>query len=221
MIKPPPRIIAIEGIDGSGKGTQATLLRDTLRAIGHDSNVISFPDYTTPYGKEIAKYLNGGFGSLETAPVLPISLLYALNRVERRDDIHHLKNAGTVIFDRYMGSNLAHQGARLPPEQRDAFFDMMEYTEYENLYLPRPDVTIFLDVDEEVSKSNVAKKAKRGYTNATHDLHESSDAYLAEVKNVYRQLADKYGWRRVNCAPGGVMRPTDEIGYEVFARIFL
>lgn len=223
-----PEMIAIEGIDGSGKGTQARLLAERLNAMGQKTLVLSFPDYEKPFGKLVGAYLNGEYGSIDTAPVVPVSMLYAMNRKEVMTNLWEMKKGFNplgsddvvVILDRYTGSNLAHQGARLPADERDAYYDLMEYTEYKLNSLPRPEVTIFLDVDEATAHDNVAKKGERAYTDASHDLHESSTAYMAEVRSVYRDLSDKYGWRRVVCSSGGVMRSAEDIGHEVFSRAF-
>lgn len=222
-----PEMIAIEGIDGSGKGTQARLLTERLNALGQATVTLSFPAYDMPFGKLVGAYLNGAYGSLDTAPVVPVSMLYAMNRREVMQNLYALKNAAgkgvgdvVVILDRYTGSNLAHQGARLPAGERDEYFEFMEYTEHELLSLPRPSCTIFLDVDEATAHDNVAKKGERAYTDASHDLHESSADYMAEVRRVYRALADKHGWRRVVCSTGGVMRSAEDIGHEVFSRAF-
>ena len=223
-----PEMIAIEGIDGSGKGTQARLLTERLNAMGQASVTLSFPAYDKPFGKLVGAYLNGEYSSIDTAPVVPVSMLYAMNRREVMQNLYALKNAAgkgvndvVVILDRYTGSNLAHQGARLPADRRDVYFELMDYTEHELLSLPRPSCTIFLDVDEATAHDNVAKKGERAYTDASHDLHESSTAYMAEVRSVYRALADKHGWRRIVCSSGGVMRSAEDIGHEVFSRAFL
>lgn len=221
-MKQPPRIIAIEGIDGSGKGTQSRLLAERLCAMGHQAGVISFPDYTKPYGKLVGEYLNGKFGDLATAPIVPVSLLYSLNRKECHDEMRALMGDGkTLIIDRYIGSNLAHQGAKLEPEELEEYVDLMERTEHELLYLPRPDVTIFLDVDEETAHANVATKAARAYTDASHDLHEADSVYMGKVRGTYRALSDRFGWRRVSCGGPQGMRPAADINHEVFSRMYL
>ena len=221
MIKQPPSIIAIEGIDGSGKGTQSALLAERLNALGHKTTVISFPDYTLPYGKLIGDYLKGAFGDIKTAPVIPLSLLYSMNRAERRSDIQNAsRDNQTLILDRYTGSNLAHQGARLPPDELDGYVELMEQAEYGMLFLPRPDITIFLDVDEGLAEANVGNKAPRAYTDATHDLHESDRDYMGKVRATYRLLSDRYGWRRVSCGDATKMRTAGDIHHEVFSRMY-
>lgn len=220
MIKTPPRIIAIEGIDGSGKGTQARLLLEKLTTIGHSASIISFPDYGLQTGKLIASYLNGGYGDIDAAPVIPISLLYSLNRAERQTELRSGKQGHTIILDRYTGSNLAHQGAKLPAEEFNGYVELMMHMEHTVLHLPRADVTIFLDVDENQSHANVAVKGDRAYTAEKHDLHESNLPYLAKVRTTYRLLADRYGWRRVDCSNGGGMRAPADIAHEVFSRMY-
>src|SRR5215467_3151990 len=103
------QIIAFEGLDQSGKQTQAELLRDSLKAQGHKSRVVSFPDYGTSIGEEIARALQGerDYG----ADVM--QLLYVANRYERKPDLHRWLEGGLILVcDRYTASSVAYGEAQ-------------------------------------------------------------------------------------------------------------
>ncbi len=134
-------LIVIEGIDGSGKGTQADLLCRRLRADGRRVRLFSFPSYTeTFFGREVGRYLNGDYGSLTSVPVEFAALLYAGDRFEKKQSlVAALADGGIVICDRYVPSNLAHQAAKLHGERQDALRGWIAALEYEVYGLPRPD----------------------------------------------------------------------------------
>ncbi|HEY7064321.1 MAG TPA: thymidylate kinase [Chloroflexota bacterium] len=199
-------LIAIEGIDGAGKGTQSQLLRERLTVAGLRAELLSFPRYgQTFFARSIADYLNGGLGPLETIdPHLP-ALLYAGDRLESRDLIHQLSAAADVVlFDRYVASNLAHQAARVPPGRRAAFLAWLVELEYDVYQLPQADVTVHLDVPVPIAAALIARKGARAYTPGA-DIHEANQAYLAECLAVYRELARdsvRSRWLTVDCTGG-------------------
>src|SRR5580658_10784677 len=109
------KLIALEGIDGSGKLTQLDLLARELDARGLATFRISFPRYESFFGKLVGSYLNGDFGALDAVDPHFSALLYAGNRLEAKPDLQAALAAGqTIIADRYIGSNLAHQTGRVP-----------------------------------------------------------------------------------------------------------
>ena len=107
-------LVVLEGIDGSGKGTQARLLVDALARRGFTARLFSFPCYDeTFFGREVGRYLNGAFGDLHSVPPEFAALLYAGDRLEKRDELLvALRDADVVVCDRYVPSNFAHQAAR-------------------------------------------------------------------------------------------------------------
>ncbi len=184
--------VAFEGIDGSGKGTQARLLCERLQSGGLRCQIVGFPRYdATRFGKAISDYLNGVFGSLrEVHPVLA-SVLYAGDRFESRDLLLRANAENdVVVLDRFTASNVAHQAAKLPESERPGFIQWITEIEYEVFDLPRPELTVLLDIAPELAQRRVAAKTTRSYTQATHDLHEADQSYLAEVRRVYLQLAE-------------------------------
>src|SRR4030088_2905347 len=119
---PRGKLIALEGIDGSGKRTQLDLLAHALEARGLSIMRISFPRYDSSFGKLAGRYLNGAFGPLETIHPHLSALLYAGDRFEAKGEIElALAARKLVLADRYIGSNLAHQTERVTPGQRDEF----------------------------------------------------------------------------------------------------
>lgn len=214
-------LIAIEGIDGSGKGTQAQKLVERTQNLGYTSALLSFPRYkVTHCSKIIASYLNGEFGSLQDVPPAFAATLFAMDRLESRSHIEQmLQQFELVIVDRYVGSNLAYQSARITMPERVMFSEWLFQLEYEVYALPKPDLTLFLDVPVVTSKKLVGRKGRRNYTEEVYDLHERDTDYLSNVREVYQWLIRSEvlsPCRMINCqAPNGEMRGIDEIGDDV------
>ncbi|MFO1019900.1 MAG: hypothetical protein U0903_04295 [Planctomycetales bacterium] len=126
-------LIDIEGIDGSGKGTQAALLQKRLQAEGFRTSLISFPRYKeTFFGGRVASFLNGQFGTLEQVDPFLVSLLYAGDRLESREWLlEQIAQHDVVIFDRYVSSNLAHQGSKKTGAAREELIRAIERIEFE------------------------------------------------------------------------------------------
>ena len=208
------KLIALEGIDGSGKRTQLDLLSNALEARGLPTRRISFPQYETLYGKLIGRYLNGEFGSLEQVDPHLSALLYAGNRLEAKPRLEVDLSAGEIVLaDRYIGSNLAHQTARVPAEQRDEFLDWVKRLEYGLYALPVEDLVIYLRVPAEKAQELIGLKSARSYTNLTHDIQEADIKHLQETASIYDRLSTEPNWVRIDCinpVPGILYSP-DEI----------
>jgi len=210
-------IIAIEGIDGSGKNTQAKLLTEKLIKLGYEVELIGFPCYSdTFFGAEVGSYLNGKFGGLEEIHPKLVSLLYAGDRFEKKSYIENLLSQDVIlIIDRYVASNVAHQGAKLPLESRGEFIEWAEKLEFEVYGLPMPTLNILLDIDVQSSSSLVLKKDTRDYTEKKRDLHEENYSYLADVADMYRSLANQSNWYDLKCLENGKLRTVEDISNEV------
>lgn len=215
-------LIAIEGIDGSGKGTQAARLHEKCQSAGIQSSLIGFPRYAdTLFGKSIGDFLNGRFGSLNDVHPFLASLLYAGDRFESRDFIlKTIEDSQVVIFDRYIPSNIAHQGAKLTGAERAEFIQWIEQIEYEIYQMPRLDQAILLDLPADYAQKMVAEKQARTYTDQVADLHEADQEYLAGVRDVYLQLAaNNSHWQKIECLQQGQQRSIEEIGTEIWSHL--
>lgn len=185
-------IVAFEGLDQSGKQTQAELLRDRLMQLGRAVKLVSFPDYATGTGAEIGRALQGE--RQYAADVM--QLLYVANRYERKEEIAHERETGTVVVcDRYVASSVAYGEA----QGVDArwLIDIQRF-------LPQPDLTILLDIPPEAS-------ARR--KTIDRDKYERDLALLGRVRDSYlRQSRD--GWLRLEAE-----RERDVIAADVFAAV--
>ncbi|HKV27542.1 MAG TPA: hypothetical protein VJN90_04655 [Candidatus Acidoferrales bacterium] len=194
------KFIALEGIDGSGKRTQLEMLSRALRKRGVAHITVSFPHYEGFFGRMVARYLNGEFGSLSEVDAHFSALLYAGDRLENKKQLEESLAQGKVILaDRYIGSNLAHQGARVPRRRVAEFLRWLEALEYGAYGLPREDVVIYLRVLPAKAQRMVGGKNARGYTRHRHDLQEASLAHLKAAAHIYDQMAKRKNWRAVNC----------------------
>ena len=137
--------MAVEGIDGSGKRTQIDLLSRVLEARGVAHVRYSFPRYESSFGRLVARYLNGEFGRLDSVDAHFSALLFAGDRFESKAELEAaLAEGKTVLADRYIGSNLAHQTARVSPQRREEFLSWLRRLEYGIYGLPAEDLVIYL-----------------------------------------------------------------------------
>ncbi len=196
----PGKLIAVEGIDGSGKQTQVKLLADELESRGHRVLSTGFPQYDSWFGKMVGQFLNGDFGPLESLDPHFTALLYAGDRFECKHPIvAALENGEIVLADRYVGSNLAHQTARSAPQERAAFRAWIEYLEYNIYGLPIEDLVVYLRVPPREAQNLVAKKSARAYTDAAHDILESNMRHLQDAGDMYDLLARGSNWKTIEC----------------------
>ena len=211
------RLIAIEGIDGSGKGTQSRRLAEALRAQGHAVALLSFPRYAeTFFGARIGDFLNGRFGDLGDVDPFLAALLFAGDRLESKPVLEAaLRENDVVVLDRYVASNVAHQGAKRDGADRAELVRRILHVEFALNALPRPDVTVWLDLPVPLATDLIAAKAARDYTDRAADIQEADAGYLERVAAVYADLAAGDGWRRVACADGGAVRSVEEIARDV------
>ncbi|HVB85930.1 MAG TPA: thymidylate kinase [Candidatus Dormibacteraeota bacterium] len=216
------KFIVIEGIDGSGKRTQLELLTRALSRRGHDLSQVSFPNYSGFFGKLVARFLNGEFGSLESVDPHFSALLYAGDRLESKPALESALAAGkTLVSDRYIASNLAHQGSRVPPAKRDEFLTWLRHLEYEIYGLPAENLVIYLRVPVAQAHKLIASKNARDYTDKTHDIQEADLAHLEAASRVYDQLAQQANWVRIECldASSGSLRSPEAIHGEVLSAV--
>ena len=240
-------LVAIEGIDGSGKGTQAQMLLERARGMGHTAALLSFPQYeATTSSKWIAEYLKGDFGELDEVPPLFAGMMFALDRFESKHQIaHSLNEYELVIMDRYVASNLAYQGARVVNDDRTVFDDRTKFVdrllklEYDIYGLPRPGLTLFLDMPVAFSERLIVERGTRTYTKddrilrdvaerfgeppGRYDIHEENIEYLHAVHEMYYVLIqsnDMYPHKVINCQnEDGGLRSREDIARDVWSSL--
>jgi dTMP kinase len=218
------RLIAFEGIDGSGKQTQMNLLRDVIAAGEGGSSVFStgFPQYDSWFGKMVGQFLNGDLGPLDSVDPRFTALLYAGDRFEAKPKLEAALNNGQIVLvDRYIGSNLAHQTARVSPEKRAEFRAWIEHLEYEIYELPREDLILYLRVPPAEAQRLVGQKSQRSYTAAKQDILEASLRHLEQAAAMYDSLARHAPWVTIECfdAARGAMRSPGEIAHDVLVAV--
>lgn len=206
--------IDFEGIDGVGKGLQSRILFDRLKKEGHDAGYMAFPEYSSFFGKMIGKYLNGGYGSLETVPAEFPTLLYALDRWKYFTDNKNLNKI--IIADRYVISNIAHQTAKMPEDERESFMNWIMHLEYEIFKIPKPNIIVILDADPNITSKYVLKKQARAYTDKKMDIHEKDDNYLRQVRAVFQKLSRNENHYLIKCDKGTSLRSVNEISDEIW-----
>ncbi len=218
----PGKLVAIEGIDGSGKRTQVDLLTLNLKARSHSVYSTGFPQYDSWFGKMVGQFLNGDLGPLESVDPHFTTLLYAGDRFEAKPKLETALNHGQIVLvDRYIGSNLAHQTARVAPEKRAEFRRWIEHLEYGIYDLPREDLILYLRVPPGEAQRLVAKKSARAYTTAKQDILEASLRHLEQAADMYDLLALEAPWVTIECfdTARGAMRSPKEIAEDVLAAV--
>jgi dTMP kinase len=215
-------LVAIEGIDGAGKGTQAARVAETATAAGFRVASFSFPLYDgNPFSRAVADYLNGEFGGADEVHPELAALLYAGDRFHARPQlVAALAESDLVVCDRYVASNAAHQGAKLTGEARTRLLDWLDEVEYGEFALPRPELVVLLDAPVALARELVGRKAERGYTTLEADIHESDAGHSGATREVYLELATRDNWRIVRAAgDDGEPRGLDEVAGEVWAAV--
>lgn len=214
------KLIVLEGTDGSGKSTQFRLLTERLQSEGRRFQRLVFPQYQEESSALIRMYLRGEFGDKpEDVNAYAASTFYAVDRYASYKKMWQKDYlaGGLILADRYTTSNVVHQGSKLQPEQREAFFTWLEEFEFQRLALPRPDLVIYLDVPTEVTEQMMRKREQS--TNTHADIHEKDLAYLRACRQTGRQAAQQYGWRVIQCVENGAMRPIEQIHQEIYGLV--
>ena len=214
--------IVLEGIDGSGKGTQAARLAETAKARGLSVASFSFPLYDdNPFSRAIGRYLNGELGSLEDVHPTLSALLYACDRYHARPElVRAIEECDLVVCDRYVASNLAHQGSQLEGAEREELLEWLVEVEYGEFRLPKPGLVVLLDAHPKLARELVAKKGERSYTTLEADILESDEAHGDASREIYLELARREGWHVVGTAgDDGAVRDVDEIAADIWATV--
>lgn len=214
------KLIVLEGTDGSGKSTQFRLLTEHLTRDGRQFRHLVFPQYSEPSSALIRMYLAGDFGDKPSdVNGYAASAFYAVDRYAsfKRDWGEWYAGGGLVLSDRYTTSNAVHQASKEPAQTRGEFLRWLYEFEYEKLGLPRPDLTIYLDVPTEFTEKLMRHREQSTHTHA--DIHEKDLDYLATCRQTGRAAAEYYGWTVIQCVRDGEMRSIEDIHEEIYRHV--
>lgn len=187
--------IVLEGLDGAGKSTQIRLLRHLLADRGVESEYVHFPRFDAPvYGDLIARYLRGEFGGVDSVDPYLVALLFAGDRADFSEQLRGWLSSGrAVILDRYVYSNVGYQCAKLPAgESRDRLMRWILDLEFVHHGLPRPDLSLFLDVPFAFTERKLTEHREgddRTYLHGGRDIHEDALDLQRRVREVYLSAA--------------------------------
>lgn len=209
--------IVLEGLDGAGKSTQIQLVRQMLAERGVESEYIHFPRFDAPvYGELIARFLRGEFGDVDAVDPYLVALIFAGDRADAGPQIRQwIAEGKAVILDRFVYSNVGFQCAKLPAgEQRDRLAQWILDLEFGYNRLPRPDVSLFLDVPfsfTERKLTEIREGDDRSYLQGQKDIHEASLDLQQQVRSVYLTMAAKDASLKViNCSDANGAMDTPE-----------
>jgi len=211
------KLIVIEGTDGSGKSTQFRMLSQHLEQDGLEFKHLVFPRYSEPSSALIRMYLGGEFGTKPSdVNAYAASAFYAVDRFAsyKMDWGQWYESGGLVLSDRYTTSNAVHQASKETGEGQQTFLQWLYDFEYDKLGLPRPDLTIYLDVPTDFTQKLLRHREQD--TNTQADIHEQDMQYLATCRATGRTAAAYYGWTVVQCVRDGQMRTIEDIHQEIY-----
>jgi dTMP kinase len=182
-------LIAIEGVDGAGKRTLTTGLRDAFEAADKSVASLAFPRYERSIPADLAaEALRGGHGDLAES-VYAMAVLFALDRAGAREEIAELTAThDVVILDRYVASNAAYSAARLQQAADGEVVEWVRTLEYERLHLPKPDAQVLLAVPAELAAARADSRAAEDAARAK-DAYERDDGLQRRTGEVYAALA--------------------------------
>ncbi len=215
--------LAIEGSDGAGKETQSKLLKESLEAKGFKVASVSFPRYKETTGgwvlwealkgDDAAKYK---FAKLDPYAA---SLPYTMDRRESREYLEGLiAEHDIVIFDRYVESNLLHQGGKIgTSEERERYGKWLYDLEYGTMGLPRPAFVLYLKIPFWLSRARAQKRSDSGGSKL--DAVESDSEYVRMGHEGGIFYAEHFGWEVVECLQGKHELSRDDVHLEVLKHI--
>jgi thymidylate kinase/thymidylate synthase ThyX len=215
--------IVIEGSDGSGKRTQFDLVRTQLVSAGYDVVTFDFPQYDEPSSYFVRQYLGGAYGTLDEVGPYTSSLFFALDRYEAAAKIRAALAEGKVVLaNRYVGSNMAHQGTKFRhAEERRGYFIWLDNLEFEMLGIPRPTVSFVLRVPAEISLHLIEQREQDAAEPKQRDIHESSLEHLQLALTVFDDMCQLFpkDFVRIDCVRDGKLLDVPKVQDIVWQKI--
>jgi len=211
--------IVIEGLDGAGKSTQVELLKKYLTNRNREFEFIHFPTADSEiFGDMISRFLRGEFGGLSEVNPYLVALLFAGDRYNMATDINKWLSQGKlVVNDRYVYSNIGFQCAKMNSQKEaDDLFEWIFNLEFNYFKIPKPDLSIFLDVPFSFTKKRLTENREgtdRDYLQGKVDIHEADLDFQKSVRETYLKTVQRdEKFIRIDCADSdGVMLPAQNI----------
>ena len=214
------KLIVIEGLDGSGKATQANLLYERLSRNFEKVKKVTFPDYESDSSAPVRMYLSGKLSDKpDGVNAYAASSFYAVDRyISFKTNWEKLyKDGGFIVADRYTTSNGVHQCSKLPKEEWNSFMDWLYDYEYKKTGIPKPDAVIYLDMSPEVSQRLMSKRYQGD--ESKKDIHEKDKEYLEKSRKAAYFCVEHDSWTRIKCDDGENPLTIEEISAKILEAV--
>ncbi len=215
------KFIVIDGLDGSGKGTQTDILVERLKNEGKRVRTLSFPVYENDSSLFVRMYLDGKFGKNPSdTNAFAASMFFACDRYIsfKTDWIRDIEDPNTyVIANRYTSANAVHQLSKLPKEEWNDFLTWLWDFEFSRLALPVPDATIYLELPPALSLSLV--RSRSAETGRKMDIHELDTSYMEKCYDAALFSCKALSWKQIKCYEGDKIRTIDDISEEIYNEV--
>lgn len=210
----PGKFIVIDGTDGSGKTTQFNLLVEKLKAEGFVVEIADFPQYNTKSAGLVEEYLSGKYGGADDVTPYQSSIFYAVDRFDASFKIRQwLREGKIVVSNRYVSASMGHQGGKIDNHlERKVFFNWLYELEYKLFNIPKPDLSLILHVEAEISQDLAKNRHREDWTGKTRDIHEENLNHLKKAEQVYLEIASSFpDFKLIKCTREGQIMSREEI----------
>lgn len=217
MPKTAGQLIVIDGIDGSGKATQAKLLVSRFKKLGRMVASFDFPQYQQNFfGQMVGDYLHGKFGPVRKINPYLASVLYAADRWETKEKMINKLNQGCiVVLDRYTSANQIHQASKIKDiREQNRYLKWLEQMEYKIFKIPRPDLVFFLHLPIDIVCDLIENRIRQ------KDSHEKDTDHLKNALSMALKLSKKYkNWHKIDCSHQGKILSRQTIADKIWQKV--